>query len=186
MAGRLVNLKARVEVGALHHHQGSITSLQFHKGTHLISASEDGTLAIWRTKDWELMKDMRGHTGAVNSVAIHPSGQIAVSVARDRTMRLWDLTKGRQSFIKKMKSGTSERARVEGRPVLTAVVIAEGHMVRWDHTGELYALQYDRAIEVYRVAVRHPCPRRAVVVVVVAHPPRLLCHHLWACRMVPS
>ena len=41
--------------------QGSITALAFQGSTHMLSASEDGTLAIWRTRDWECLKVLRGH-----------------------------------------------------------------------------------------------------------------------------
>ena len=40
---------------------GSITALEFHKDTHLVSASEDGTVAIFRTSDWECLKVLHGH-----------------------------------------------------------------------------------------------------------------------------
>jgi len=40
---------------------GSITSLQFQDRTHLLSASDDGTICIWRTSDWECLKILKGH-----------------------------------------------------------------------------------------------------------------------------
>ena len=32
--------------------------------------------------EWQHLKVMRGHKGAVNSLAVHPSGKLALSVAR--------------------------------------------------------------------------------------------------------
>ncbi|CAG8808042.1 11563_t:CDS:1, partial [Racocetra fulgida] len=57
----------------------------FYNKTHMISGSEDGTVCIWRTKDWESLKVLKGHKGRVNSVDIHPSGKIALSVSSDKT-----------------------------------------------------------------------------------------------------
>ena len=40
----------RREVGQLARHNGSITGLAFYKTKHLLSASMDGTICVWRTK----------------------------------------------------------------------------------------------------------------------------------------
>ncbi len=45
-----------------------------------------------------------GHKGAVLSIAAHPSGRVALSTASDRTLRLWDLVKGRMSFINRLEA----------------------------------------------------------------------------------
>ena len=37
---------------------------------------------------------LRAHKGGVTGLAIHPSGALAISVGRDRGLRLWDLLKG--------------------------------------------------------------------------------------------
>lgn len=51
--------------------------------THLFSGSADGSISVWGVgADWQHLKSMRGHKGAVNSVAVHPSGLLALSVAR--------------------------------------------------------------------------------------------------------
>lgn len=59
------------------------------------AGSVGGEICIWKADgDWELMKTMKGHKAAVNCLAAHPSGSLALSVSRDKQMRLWDLTKG--------------------------------------------------------------------------------------------
>jgi WD40 repeat protein len=48
---RVYQLRKLQEVGQMLHHKGSISSLAFaHNTHHLVSASHDGTLAIWRKK----------------------------------------------------------------------------------------------------------------------------------------
>lgn len=86
---KLYDLKLRKEVGTLMHHTGSITCLSFYSKTHLVSSSEDGSLCLYRVKDWEVLKTLRGHKGQVNWFDIHPSGKIMLSVGKDATLKLW-------------------------------------------------------------------------------------------------
>lgn len=50
------------------------------------------------------MHILGGHKGPVDCVAIHPTGMLAFSVSRDRTLRLWNLVQGRCSFTRKLRS----------------------------------------------------------------------------------
>jgi protein MAK11 len=47
-----------------------------------------------------------GHKGRVNSVAVHPSGKVALSVGKDRTLRMWDLMRGKGCASTKIGKGT--------------------------------------------------------------------------------
>lgn len=40
--------------------------------------------------------------GSVNALSVHTSGRIALSVARDCTIRMWNLVKGRTSYTSKL------------------------------------------------------------------------------------
>lgn len=84
---------------------GSITHLVFPSRSHLISCSEDGTLCLFRARDWAVLRLLRGHKGPVNSVAVHPSGKLALSVGKDRTMRMWDLMRGKGVASTKLGKG---------------------------------------------------------------------------------
>ena len=95
---RVYDTRRMVEVGTLMLHEGTVTSVAFFGGTHMLSGGEDGGVCIWNAKTWDNLKVLRGHRGRVNDLAIHPSGRLAVSVGRDRTLRTWDLLKGRPAF----------------------------------------------------------------------------------------
>lgn len=41
---------------------------------------------------------MSGHRKEITSLAIHPSGKLALTTSRDSTLRIWDLIKGRCSY----------------------------------------------------------------------------------------
>jgi len=123
------DLRRRKEVGGLMQHEGSITHLTFPSRSHLISASEDGTLCLFRARDWAVLRSLRGHKGRVNSVSVHPSGKIALSVGKDRTLYMWDLMRGRRAASVKLGF--------------------EGELVRWSTTGSLLIVQHQKNINVY-------------------------------------
>ena len=104
---RIYDLKKRKDLGSLVQHNGAITALEFYSRTHLLSASEDGTICIWRTRDWECMATMKGHKGRVNGLCVHPTGKIAVSVGKDKALRLWNLMTGRKASANKLGEGAS-------------------------------------------------------------------------------
>jgi len=84
---------------------GSITELHFPSRSHLISASEDGTIAIFHARDWVVLRVLKGHKGRINSIGIHPSGKVALSVGIDKTLRMWDLMRGKGSASTKLGKG---------------------------------------------------------------------------------
>jgi protein MAK11 len=45
---RIYDLKERKERGELQQHTGTVSCLEFHGSTHLLSGSEDKTICIWR------------------------------------------------------------------------------------------------------------------------------------------
>ncbi|GMM30299.1 Mak11 protein [Martiniozyma asiatica (nom. inval.)] len=122
---RIYDLQKRKELGTLLQHQGSITSLCFsnepkesnyplHKHAHhLLSTSTDGKILLWRTKDWELLKEMKGHRGAILCLSIHPSNRVAISCGEDNTIRLWNLMTGKKASGLKIKGAWSRGQKAE-------------------------------------------------------------------------
>lgn len=57
-------------------------------------------MCLWgaAAAEWRLAKALKGHAGAVHALCAHPAGAAALSVARDRQMRLWDLAVGRCAY----------------------------------------------------------------------------------------
>jgi WD40 repeat protein len=61
-------------------------------GRWVASAGEDSTVKVWNSDTGTLVRNFRGHTGLVSSVAFTSDGQLLVSGSRDGTVKVWDLT----------------------------------------------------------------------------------------------
>ncbi|PJF19904.1 hypothetical protein PSACC_00284 [Paramicrosporidium saccamoebae] len=61
-----------------------------------ISGSEDGRIGLFRTKDWECLHVLR-HKKPVTAIAVHPSGKVALSVGKEKSIKLWNLMTGKQA-----------------------------------------------------------------------------------------
>jgi protein MAK11 len=128
---KLFNLKRRSEIGGLIEHSGTVNSLQFWKNSHLFSAGDDGKLCLFKTKGWECMRTLLGHKESITSLAVHPSGKLALTVSKDKHLRTWNLIKGRSAFITNLKT------------------VAE--LVLWSPDGSLYAIASGNNVTVYKV-----------------------------------
>ncbi|EIW59855.1 WD40 repeat-like protein [Trametes versicolor FP-101664 SS1] len=148
------DLRRRKEIGGLMHHEGSITHLEFPSRSHLLSASEDGTLSLFRARDWAVLRSLKGHKGRVNSVAVHQSCKVALSVGKDRTLRMWDLMRGKGSASTKLGK--------------------EAELVRWSTDGSLFAVQAQNTIDIYSTDME--------LLHTLTHPSRL--HDIKFCKRV--
>ncbi|GFQ98143.1 p21-activated protein kinase-interacting protein 1-like [Trichonephila clavata] len=127
---QLFNMKTRKEIGALQQHNGTITCLEFFD-SYLFSSSEDKNICIWSTKNWQCEKTLRGHKDTINSFAIHPSGKMALSVGKDKTLRTWNLIKGRSAYVTNTKN------------------VAD--IVHWTPDGSHFLVSSGNSIDVYSV-----------------------------------
>ncbi|WVQ94013.1 hypothetical protein IAU59_001091 [Kwoniella sp. CBS 9459] len=128
------DLRRRKEVGSLSQHTGSITSLHFPTQSHLITTSVDSTLSLFRTSDWALLKSLKGHSGRVNHVDVHPTGRVALSVGKDMTLKMWDLMRGRGAASLPLGS--------------------EAEMVKFSQTGTHFAVLFPRKIQIYSLTLK--------------------------------
>ncbi|XP_025988505.1 p21-activated protein kinase-interacting protein 1-like isoform X2 [Solenopsis invicta] len=134
-------MRFRRESGKLVHHKDTINCIAFTpEGSHLFSCSNDGSISAVRCGNWQLEKVWpTAHKGsAVNTLAIHPTGKLALSTGQDGVLRTWNLIKGRQAYainlIPKLKSNAKWIT-----------------VIKWSPSGERYLLAADGNIYVYSV-----------------------------------
>lgn len=96
---RVFNLNRRNEVGLIMEHLGTITNITVFEASHLFSSGEDGNICIFKRGNWLCEKTLKAHNGGVTGLSVHPSGKIAISVGKDKTMKTWNLIKGRRAYI---------------------------------------------------------------------------------------
>ena len=104
--------------------------------THCIVGFSSGKLVIYKKRDWSVQHVLAGHLGGVESIAVHPSGKLALTGGHsDGKLKLWDLTKGRLSFVTKINSssatGRSRAASLD--PVVCLVWSEDGTMYGYCH-----------------------------------------------------
>ena len=49
---------------------------------------------MWDLESGRELRTLKGHSAAVNGVAVTPDGQLAVSASADKTLKVWDLGAG--------------------------------------------------------------------------------------------
>ena len=152
------------ELGSLQHHGGSINTLCFPTRSKLLSAAEDNTIAVARTRDWSVLSTIKvpipkahgrpsGDTAAlsgplagVNDFAVHPSMKLLLSVGKgERCMRLWNLVTGKRAAVLNFD-----------RALLQSVgeakhSIGEGRKVRWNNMGREFVVAFEAGCVVYGV-----------------------------------
>jgi len=90
--------KHRQELIKLLARGGTVTCLKFYKDQFLLSGSHDGSIFIWRCKDWELVLKCNAHKASVNDFCIHPTGRALISVSQDKTFKMFSLLNARCVF----------------------------------------------------------------------------------------
>ncbi|RYG59598.1 hypothetical protein EON64_20070, partial [archaeon] len=128
----LFNVADNKGIGDVSGHSGSVTSLKFFEDSMLLSASEDGTLYIWRVHDWEHLHILGGHKDVVFDFAIHPSGKLALSVSKDHTLKLWNLIQGRCAFTRRLR--------------------IPADLVKFHPQGDVYLLSAAREVQIFNTS----------------------------------
>lgn len=132
----IFDLKKKRHKGVLSHHVGTISSLCFFK-QYLFVCSEDGTISITRTSDWEHVHTLIGHKEGTDSFSVHPNGKVGISIGgrKKRSLKAWNLLS----------------AKLLSTSILDETQHGKAISILWSKTGERYSILFDRGIEVYKL-----------------------------------
>ncbi|KAL0132374.1 hypothetical protein PUN28_000270 [Cardiocondyla obscurior] len=134
-------MRYRRESGKLVHHKDTVSCLAFSpEGSHLFSCSNDGSITVVRCGNWQIEKIWPvAHKGmGVNTLAIHPTGKLALSTGEDGVLRTWNLIKGRQAYATNLVPKLKSNAKW-----IT--------IIKWSPNGEKYLLAVNENIYIYSV-----------------------------------
>ena len=132
-----------LHVGSLHRHYSSITALAFPTSSHFLSASEEGSIAVFALPSCEAVTRLRGARGAAQALAVHPSGKAAMTAGRDGVVRVWDLVRGAERTRRWM--GEEKRGIAQGG----SGQAFEPLLVQWRGSGAAYVLARGRRVRVF-------------------------------------
>ena len=110
------------------------------------SAGESNIIKLWNLQN-DTVRELRGHTDVVNSVAFSPNGALLASVSDDRTIKLWNVYN--QQNIATLREGTQFRS-IAFSP--NGQLLATGgwmHVKLWDvrRRVEIATLQHDKFVQ---------------------------------------
>lgn len=139
-------------------HSGTVNGCAiFPDGTHVITASEDGTARIWDATSGELVHVLEGHESSVRSCAVFPDGTRVLTAGHDSTARVWDASTGTQLSMFTGHGGPLFSCAVFPDGVRALSISVDAAAVVWDsNTGEpLFTLDAPEDPRERRLPVGH-------------------------------
>ncbi|MBN1666503.1 MAG: WD40 repeat domain-containing protein [Anaerolineales bacterium] len=103
-------------------------------GQLLATGSDDHTIRLWETGNYELQSTLEGHSHYVNGVAFSPDGKIIVSGSHDQRVGIWDVENGQ--LLNMMDGHEKAVLRVAINPAGTLIA-----SISWDGTICLWGLK---------------------------------------------
>lgn len=128
---RIFDLRKRKDIGTINNHDGSIRAIDFFESTHMLSAAEDGKIALFRTRDWECLHLFQKYKKPIADLKIHPSGKLAVSLDEDKNLSLWNLVTGKMAHSSKVPA------------------LGKLDKIVWSESGKYYALLGETHLQVF-------------------------------------
>ncbi len=102
-------------------------------GDYLAAGTDDNTIYIWDTADYQLVMNLKGHKDYVNGVNFTPDGSLLVSGSKDKTIGIWDFAG--QKLLTTLPGHQDAILRVAVSPDGTLIA-----SISWDGTVRLWGV----------------------------------------------
>jgi WD40 repeat protein/tRNA A-37 threonylcarbamoyl transferase component Bud32 len=162
---RVWELETGREIARLEGHQERVYALRFSpQGDRLITYEQypSNTIRLWDPTTGRLLATMRGHENQIYHLAFSPDGTKIVSGSMDRTVRVWDLSRGpgdgrdvRPLHVLKGHTGWIEQVSFspDGKRIVSCAY--DSTLRYWNaETGELLAVLQGHTARVLAAAYR--------------------------------
>ena len=80
-------------------------------GRMILMPGADGAVNVLASDDLRILRELRGHDDLINSVDISPDGTLAASASRDNTIRIWNLSIGKEIIALESLIGSAKCAK---------------------------------------------------------------------------
>ena len=144
-------------------HKDGVSALDFSPdGKSVVTASHDGTAAVWETETGKKVHSLVGHQGAVYGAAFSADGEHVATAGRDGLVLVWDVAGG--ELIAMLEGHPNGVMVVEFLPDGSVISGGQDGSVRHWHVGEekqIWAVRSDPA-QVNSLAVSPDGGRLAV------------------------
>jgi len=125
---KIYNIKTGIDLGHLDKHNGFVSSVLFYQTSHLFTASQDGIINVYTTRNWNLKATLKSNA-PILSMGLHPTGRILLTIDKSLNLVGWDLIKAELIVRKKMPRIAKD--------------------VFWNMSGKLFAVLRETKILVY-------------------------------------
>jgi len=118
---RLYDLPSAADLGPLLDPSAAVSALAFYSRgpvpRNLLAACDDGALLLYDADGFALLATLRAFPRheAVEGLAVHPSGRVALAVGRAGALAMLNLVRGRRSFACRLERPASAVAYAEDR-----------------------------------------------------------------------
>lgn len=115
-------------------HTSAVLSVAYSPdGTKMLTGTKNGQIVLWDAVTYKPIREFTGHAGQVFDLAFSPGGSYAISgsgqeraLGDDRTLRLWDVETGEQTYSIQHLGFVRSVCFIDGRLIASA---------SWDESG---------------------------------------------------